>query len=276
MALRAAGRGDDARDVGGAWISTIHGLCSRLLRRHAFEAGVDPLFSRAGHRTDRPAARGGVRDSGRQRLAAGRRRGAASVRRVLLTTRCSRRRVAVARELAVAGLWRRGHRTGTGGGLGRAAPGEAQAFFRLGMTTCDLGYSGTSADPLGPRRSLRGVARHVLGLVSAERDEEELLSELLGALEAYKPLRKTQRARGDGRGTRGDAGRSHRARRGGASRAVREGVQGAGRGVSSRPTRRARRRRRCSTSTTCRSRRSSCSRGDSRTSRSDTATSSAS
>ncbi len=43
--LRLEGRPDDALAVDGAWISTIHGLCSRLLRRYALEAGVDPHFS---------------------------------------------------------------------------------------------------------------------------------------------------------------------------------------------------------------------------------------
>ena len=42
--LRAAGRRDLARDVDGAWISTIHGFCARVLRMHPFEAGVDPRF----------------------------------------------------------------------------------------------------------------------------------------------------------------------------------------------------------------------------------------
>jgi len=45
LTLRDAGFVDEARGVDGAWVSTIHGLCSRLLRRHAFEAGVDPLFN---------------------------------------------------------------------------------------------------------------------------------------------------------------------------------------------------------------------------------------
>jgi ATP-dependent exoDNAse (exonuclease V) beta subunit len=34
----------EARRVDEAWISTIHGLCSRLLRTHALEAGLDPQF----------------------------------------------------------------------------------------------------------------------------------------------------------------------------------------------------------------------------------------
>jgi len=38
------GRADLARELDGAWISTIHGLCHRLLRTHPFAAGVDPRF----------------------------------------------------------------------------------------------------------------------------------------------------------------------------------------------------------------------------------------
>jgi ATP-dependent exoDNAse (exonuclease V) beta subunit len=38
------GRSDLARELDGAWISTIHGFCHRLLRSHPFAAGVDPRF----------------------------------------------------------------------------------------------------------------------------------------------------------------------------------------------------------------------------------------
>jgi ATP-dependent helicase/nuclease subunit A len=38
------GRPDLARVLDGAWISTIHGFCHRLLRSHPFAAGVDPRF----------------------------------------------------------------------------------------------------------------------------------------------------------------------------------------------------------------------------------------
>src|SRR5438093_1301807 len=38
------GRSDLARALDGAWISTIHGFCHRLLRSHPFAAGVDPRF----------------------------------------------------------------------------------------------------------------------------------------------------------------------------------------------------------------------------------------
>ena len=43
-ALHARGRHDLARRLDGAWISTIHGFCSRLLRSHPFAVGVDPRF----------------------------------------------------------------------------------------------------------------------------------------------------------------------------------------------------------------------------------------
>ena len=43
-ALRAQGMADQALKVDGAWISTIHGMCSRILRAHALELGIDPEF----------------------------------------------------------------------------------------------------------------------------------------------------------------------------------------------------------------------------------------
>jgi ATP-dependent exoDNAse (exonuclease V) beta subunit len=42
--LAQAGRHDLARELDGAWISTIHGFCHRLLKAHPFEAGIDPGF----------------------------------------------------------------------------------------------------------------------------------------------------------------------------------------------------------------------------------------
>ncbi len=43
-ALNARGRHDLSRRLDGAWISTIHGFCSRLLRAHPFSVGIDPRF----------------------------------------------------------------------------------------------------------------------------------------------------------------------------------------------------------------------------------------
>jgi ATP-dependent helicase/nuclease subunit A len=46
-ALHERGRHDLARRLDGAWISTIHGFCSRLLKAHPFEVGLDPRFREA-------------------------------------------------------------------------------------------------------------------------------------------------------------------------------------------------------------------------------------
>ena len=42
--LRERGRLDLARRLDGAWISTVHSFCARLLRTYPFEAGLDPRF----------------------------------------------------------------------------------------------------------------------------------------------------------------------------------------------------------------------------------------
>ena len=42
--LHELGRDDLARALDGAWISTIHGFCHRLLKAHPFAAGLDPRF----------------------------------------------------------------------------------------------------------------------------------------------------------------------------------------------------------------------------------------
>jgi len=43
-ALTERGRHDLARELDGAWISTIHGFCLRLLKSYPFAAGLDPRF----------------------------------------------------------------------------------------------------------------------------------------------------------------------------------------------------------------------------------------
>lgn len=47
-ALRARGRREEALRVDAAWIGTIHGACSRLLRQYALEIGLDPRFAVVG------------------------------------------------------------------------------------------------------------------------------------------------------------------------------------------------------------------------------------
>src|SRR5438093_1739028 len=42
--LIGLGRTDLARELDGAWISTIHGFCNRLLKTYPLAAGLDPRF----------------------------------------------------------------------------------------------------------------------------------------------------------------------------------------------------------------------------------------
>lgn len=44
-ALIAEGMDEQALAVDDAWISTIHGMCARILRAHALELGIDPEFT---------------------------------------------------------------------------------------------------------------------------------------------------------------------------------------------------------------------------------------
>lgn len=49
--LRAGGLTEQALKTDEAWISTIHGMCSRILRAHALELGLDPAFKVADEAT---------------------------------------------------------------------------------------------------------------------------------------------------------------------------------------------------------------------------------
>ena len=42
----------EAEKVDDAWISTIHGMCSRIIRAHALDVGVDPAFTVVGYADD--------------------------------------------------------------------------------------------------------------------------------------------------------------------------------------------------------------------------------
>ncbi len=45
--LRACGLAEQALAVDEAWVSTIHGMCARILRAHAIELDIDPAFKMA-------------------------------------------------------------------------------------------------------------------------------------------------------------------------------------------------------------------------------------
>jgi ATP-dependent exoDNAse (exonuclease V) beta subunit len=57
MRLRAAGDDEAARATEGAWISTIHAFCARVLRTHALDAGLDPEFTVLDERETAPLRR---------------------------------------------------------------------------------------------------------------------------------------------------------------------------------------------------------------------------
>ena len=50
--LIAEGMETEAERADGAWISTIHGMCARIIRAHALDLGVDPGFSVAEYADD--------------------------------------------------------------------------------------------------------------------------------------------------------------------------------------------------------------------------------
>ena len=87
-ALHARGRADLARRLDGAWISTIHGFCARLLRAHPFAVGDRPALPRARRRARRGHPRRGVRARARGVLRDARRRAAAAARDVRRASGC--------------------------------------------------------------------------------------------------------------------------------------------------------------------------------------------
>ena len=59
--LRELGAAEAARRTEGAFISTIHGFCARVLRANALAAGLDPRFAVLDRHQSRAAVGGGVR-----------------------------------------------------------------------------------------------------------------------------------------------------------------------------------------------------------------------
>ena len=187
LALQSAGRAEEARRLGNAWISTIHGMCSRVLRRHPLEAGVDPLFGVADTiQTGRLRER--AFEEAAREVADASAEGAALFDRYefdALFSAC----VAIDRQLGVLGLGA-GDMDLEDAESGQQLAAEAQALFTLGMTTCDLGYSGTSSDPDDHVIRCEELLGRCSVLASAGHEEAQLLDELLTALEAYRPLKK--------------------------------------------------------------------------------------
>ncbi len=186
LALFAADRWDDGRRVHHAWISTIHGLCSRLLRRHPVEAAVDPLFSVAD-----AIQVGRMREEAFEQVAeafvaSGDAEGALfdDYGYEAVFSAC----VEIARELSVLG----------------GAPGdivlestegmatlleETENVLNQGRTTCDLPYVGSSSDPSDHAERCEVLLERCARL-SRSGEENALLGDLLTILGDYQPLRR--------------------------------------------------------------------------------------
>ena len=83
------GRPDLARELDGAWISTIHGFCHRLLHAYPFAAGLDPRFRVLDESQGRGAPRRGVRGGAGRVLRGRRARAAAAARDLRRATGCA-------------------------------------------------------------------------------------------------------------------------------------------------------------------------------------------
>lgn len=176
---RRPGRQDQRLSEG--WISTIHSMCSRILRRYAFEAGVDPLFT-----VGDSVALGENRERAFEHVAAGAlRRGGTpgdlfdrydfdQVRNAVLSLvrECANRGVALEDVGVEAGesvdsLW-----------------AAAAMWF---TTACDAfdGYSGSSAKPAAHEAYCRHARSELARLSDVVFDEATKLRELKRLVEEY-------------------------------------------------------------------------------------------
>jgi ATP-dependent helicase/nuclease subunit A len=183
--LRDAGGVEDSRRIDSAWVSTIHGLCSRLLRRHAVEAGLDPLFDVA----DTVVA-GNLRAEAFERATLGLISNDADVCALLDAygyARVFQAALGVTRRLAVLGLDVRDVRIEPGDSSATLLP-RAVELFGFGRAACE-DYSGTARTPsdyLNRCAELLGEALELGEVGATEAETLDALGRLVGA---YKPLR---------------------------------------------------------------------------------------
>ncbi|HZG36307.1 MAG TPA: UvrD-helicase domain-containing protein [Gaiellaceae bacterium] len=165
--LAELGRHDLARSLDGAWISTIHGFCLRLLKAHPFAAGLDPRFRVLDDSQGR-VLRGEAFERALTAFCASERPerlrllatyGAAGLRRMLTSVYETLRSAGRELELAL------GERPGLEARLGELA--EAARVL---------------ADDADATAAQRSVATEALALAEAERSPDRLLD--LGGLRA--------------------------------------------------------------------------------------------
>jgi len=185
LELRSAAGPEVSRQIGEAWISTIHGLCSRLLRRHAFDARVDPRFSVADtlgasslreRAFEETAGEFIERDPRVQALFA-----TYAFGDIFAATK------GITGELAVAGMQVSQIALEPSRTVGELRE-DVELLLSRGTLTCDLDYSGKSAAPAQHAQSCRELLDRC-GLIAATLTDAGVLEELLRLLVGYKPLR---------------------------------------------------------------------------------------
>ncbi len=189
-ALRCAGRHAEARRVDSAWISTIHALCSRILRQHALEAGLDPYFRVAEGITasrleedafECAATELSMTSQGANLFAT------YSYEQVRLAVRTLARAIEV-RGLAAEAISLESHADAI------SLLREAREFFAI--ANARLGACGreTSATMVKHIEQCAGVVESLAGLDEGRLDEQELAREIRRALAGYTQRRAVKEA----------------------------------------------------------------------------------
>ena len=186
LELRLAAGPEASRQVGEAWISTIHGLCSRLLRRHAFDAGVDPRFTVADALNS-----SSLRERAFEEVAGALIEQDALVQALFETYAFDAVFAgikSITRQLAVAGMQASQISLESARPV-RSLREEVELLLSRGTQTCNLGYVGSSVAP----REHAQICRELLdkcGTIATTLTDREVLEELLRVVAGYKPLRR--------------------------------------------------------------------------------------
>jgi ATP-dependent helicase/nuclease subunit A len=183
LSLASAGESGAAREVADAWISTIHALCSRLLRRHAFDADVDPDFAVADAVLTGELRAKAFEDAAAQLL--GRSEGVQLFERYPFG-QVFAAAIAITREFAVIGCGVPHIELEPAAPFATLAE-EAIALFKRGCSSCELEYTGSSTFPQDHARECRDLLGRCEAIRSEARGEADSLESLMSLLCQYKP-----------------------------------------------------------------------------------------
>ena len=169
------------------WISTIHGFCSRILRRNPFEAGIDPLFSvadtlEAGRLRERAFG-----DALKQLDSVdGRLRELLEAYR---TDAVFAATLEVVRQLAVAGLDAASVRLELARTVSELLD-EAESLFGDGLSTCDIDYHGSSKAPVEHSEQCGELLVECSAIASLDHSDRGTLERIMAMAQSYRPLKK--------------------------------------------------------------------------------------